>query len=206
MATWADLQIERKVWHLTMVGLMFAIYRSQSLLVSLSCLTAGSVLFIGGDFVRLRDPALNTSAVRAFRWVIRDHERNGPAGTTYLLLGVWIAVLAYSRQVVELTLLFLAVGDPIASFFGVLMGKDPLIGKKTLQGSIAAFVVCTLGAVFYFQWEGLFLDRLLLVAALAGITGALAELVPIGKLDDNLTFPVLSGAGLTALFLLFSSP
>ena len=41
------------------------------------------------------------------------------------------------------------------------------------------------------------------VALLAGLIGAFSELVPIGKLDDNFVFPVLSATLLTGLLKLF---
>jgi dolichol kinase len=47
------------------------------------------------------------------------------------------------------------------------------------------------------------LDRVIVVSLLAGLIGALAELVPIAKLDDNFTLPVMSSLGLYILFYLF---
>jgi dolichol kinase len=38
---------------------------------------------------------------------------------------------------------------------------------------------------------------------LAGLVGAFAELIPIGKLDDNLTLPLMSAVGLSILFYFF---
>ncbi len=38
------------------------------------------------------------------------------------------------------------------------------------------------------------------MSLLAGVAGSLSELVPIGKLDDNLTFPVLSSVLIWILF------
>ena len=46
-------------------------------------------------------------------------------------------------------------------------------------------------------------DRSLVFCILAGLVGALAELIPVFNLDDNLTLPVLSSLGLFILFYLF---
>lgn len=47
------------------------------------------------------------------------------------------------------------------------------------------------------------IDRILIVSILSGLIGAFAELIPIFKLDDNFTFPVVSSIGLWLLFYLF---
>jgi len=46
-------------------------------------------------------------------------------------------------------------------------------------------------------------ERLLMASLIAGLIGAVSELLPIGKLDDNFTFPVVSGTLLWMMFLLF---
>lgn len=100
-------------------------------------------------------------------------------------------------------MLFLCFGDPIASYFGIRFGKDKLVGNKTLQGTMAGFVVCTLVALVYYYYNNIMLDRVLIVAPISGLIGALAELVPVGKMDDNFTFPVISATCLYILFGLF---
>ena len=42
-----------------------------------------------------------------------------------------------------MALLFLALGDPVSSYIGVRYGKNPILGRKTLQGTLAGFVTCT---------------------------------------------------------------
>jgi dolichol kinase len=106
----------------------------------------------------------------------------------------------FDRNIVTLTLLFLAFGDPIASFCGIRFGKDKILGHKTLQGTLGAFVACTTIAGIYYYFNNLMAERLLIVAPLSGLIGAVAELLPIGKLDDNLTFPIV---GSTLLWILF---
>jgi dolichol kinase len=43
----------------------------------------------------------------------------------------------------------------------------------------------------------------MIASLLSGFLGATAELIPIKKLDDNLTLPIVSGLGLTAIFYIF---
>lgn len=113
-------------------------------------------------------------------------------------------LLAFAdRHILILSLLFLAFGDPIASFIGLRYGRDRIMANKTLQGTLAAFFVCMVTAGVYYYLNGIMTERLFIVAPVSGLIGAFAELIPIGKLDDNLTFPVLSALGLSLLFFLY---
>jgi dolichol kinase len=111
--------------------------------------------------------------------------------------------IIFPRPVVSLTLLFLAFADPIASLVGIKYGKDKIFGQKSIQGFIAAFFVCVGITFFYFLFFSSMTGRLIVVSLLAGLVGACSELIPIGKLDDNLTLPVLSAVGLSILFYFF---
>ena len=140
-----------------------------------------------------------------FHIVIRENEVNKLSGNSYLLSGVLMIVLLFPAKVVSLTLLFLAFADPIASCIGIIYGKDKILGQKSLQGFIAAFGVCTLATCGFLYAHSILVDRIIVVSLLAGIIGAFSELIPIGKLDDNLTLPLLSASGLFLLFRLFGA-
>ena len=116
-----------------------------------------------------------------------------------MAVGVLVAALLFPRDVVILSLIFLGLGDPIASIFGIIYGKNK-IGSKSLEGSIAAFIACSLASVIYFVANDFFDHRIFLAVPLSGLWGALAELVDIKYLDDNFTLPVLAGFGLWGLY------
>ena len=97
----------------------------------------------------------------------------------------------------------LAFGDPISSIVGVLYGKDKILGNKSLQGTMAGFAICTIVAGLFYYSKGLMLERIVLVSILSGLIGAISELIPVGKMDDNFSFPILAAAMLYILFLLF---
>jgi dolichol kinase len=199
----SDLHLARKAWHIGMVMGMYLVYHYTSELTSFLCLLTGALLFIPVDFLRQNNLILNQFLVRWFRPIIRDHELHKLAGTTYLITGVFVIFLFFSRNIVELTLLFLAIGDPFASWCGIRFGRDKIFHHKSLQGSLGAFAVCTLLAGVYFYFNGLMVERLLVTSILAGFVAALCEVVPIGRLDDNLTFPLLCSSCLWILFYLF---
>jgi dolichol kinase len=181
---------------------MFAVWNSSPYWLSMTLLVLGWLLFVPLDFLRHRNPDMNRSISNVFRPIMRSTEVNRLAGTTYLITGALVITLLFNRGVVSLSLLFLAFADPIASYVGIKYGKDKLFGHKSVQGFVAAFVVCAI-VCFLFLFYNQIQEHMFLFSLLAGLIGALAELVPFAKLDDNFTMPVLSSIGLTLLFYFF---
>lgn len=199
----SDLHLSRKIWHFLGVMLIAVFYNNLSRASAIQWISFTAFLFILVDILRQQSPRLNHIMLKVFGPLMRESERNNLAGTTYLLLGVFIIISLFPRDIVRLSLYFLAIADPIASYFGVLYGKDKIIGAKSLQGTMAAFAACALICAAYFFIENLMIDRLLIVSVIGGLIGAISELIPIGKLDDNLTIPVSSAIMLWGLFFLF---
>ncbi len=199
----SDIHWARKIWHISGVFLIFLLFQVLPTNFSKFLVVLGAILFISMDILRKNNRNVNTFFIHYFKPVMRQHEINHLAGTTYLFLGVMVLVLFFNPIVVSLSLLFLAFADPFASYFGIRFGRDKIYGDKTIQGFLAAFLICAGLTIVYLIYHDLLLGRVILVAILAGIIGALAELVPIAKLDDNLTIPIVSGLGLSGLFYLF---
>ena len=74
---------------------------------------------------------------------------------------------------------------------------------KSVQGSLAAFIACFVLSLLYFSVINLMRERMFIVCLLGGLIGAFSELLPVGKLDYNFVFPVVSATLLTGLFYLF---
>jgi len=198
-----DVHLARRIWHFAGVLVIFGLYwvlnSKQATIASL----AMSALLIGFDISRLYVPFFNRLFTWMFRPVLRDSERHRLSGLSALMAGTTVLVLTVPKPVGLLALLFLAVADPLASFFGIRYGKDKLIGHKSVQGTLAAFVACFFLALGYFLYMDLMRERLFIVCLLAGLIGAFSELVPIFKLDDNFVFPVVSSFLLLGLFYVF---
>lgn len=201
----SDLHLSRKLWHCVGICTMTAAYNLLGPKASWTALLALSAFFIPLDILRLRRPGLNRATLKIFGPVMRKHESKEISGMTYLYIGCMFLLLFDNTHLVTLSLLFLAFGDPIASFFGIRYGKDRILGRKTLQGTMASFGACTILAAIYYYSNNLMIERILIVAPLSGLIGALSELLPIGKLDDNLTFPVVSSLLLWVLFQVYGA-
>lgn len=200
-----EIHWARKIWHMLGVSTLTLLYAFLPLSWSVGIFALLWLAFVPFDFIRQQNQKLNDFLVHMFRPIMRQSELHKLAGTTFLLTGVLVVSLFFRREIVILTLLFLAFADPIASYFGIRFGKDKIFGHKSLQGSMAAFFVCALIGFIYLYFYGLMFDRLIVISILCGLIGALAELVPVAKLDDNFTLPVLSAIALWILFNLFGT-
>ena len=199
----SDLHITRKLWHFLGVILIAAIYYRVSHSTAIQLMALAAALFTTLDLLRKQLPSLNQILVSIFSPVMREGERHKIAGTTYLLNGVLITMLIFPKSIIILSLLMLGTADPIASFAGIKYGRDKILGYKTLQGSLAAFVVSTVVAATYFFLTNTMTERLMIVSLLSGLVGTFSELIPIGKIDDNFTFPLLCATGLWGIYYLF---
>lgn len=199
----SDVHLARRLWHVGGVLLVTVLYLNVSRNDAIKIASVMTFICVSLDLLRQSLPALNRALTAVFGPFMRQNEKDSVAGTTYLMLGVFIVIYFFPREVVTLSLLFLAFADPLASYVGIRHGRDKIVGSKSFQGSLAAFVVCTILAASYFFLNGLMIERLLIVSLLAGLIGALSELIPIGRIDDNFTFPVLSASLLWVLISLF---
>jgi len=193
----------RKLWHLFGVLTLIVIYHNVSHAMAFQLITFVTGLCIVLDILRRHSLIINQALMSVFHPIMREHERNSLTGTTYLLSGAFIIIFLFPKLIVTLSLLFLAIADPLAGYVGTLYGRDKIVGNKSLQGFVTAFVCCTIIAVVYYLINNLMTDRILIVSIASGLIGAFAELIPIFKLDDNFTFPIISAAGLWVLFYLF---
>lgn len=203
LRTRQDLHLSRKAWHVVTVGAMALIFHNFPHAVSLFLLILVGGIGITVDLLRQKNAKLNAWVLKVIGPLMRDTEAVAIAGTTWLIVGVLAIVLFFPRPIVLLSLLFLAFADPIASLVGILYGKDKIFGRKSLQGTLAGFAVCTFLSLAFFSSLGIMTDRLLLVSLIAGAIGSLAEAIPLAGLDDNFVMPILSAIGLWVLFMIF---
>lgn len=198
----SDLHLARRIYHMIGAGFIAALYYFMPRKEMLILFIGFTILCITVDFVRLKSKKLNDKLLATFGSFIRKSEVNGLTGMTYLTIGVTAIAVIFPKEIVTLSLLMLAVGDPISSIFGILYGKDVLVGKKTLQGTLAGFIACVLVSIIYFTTTGQMQERIILAGLIAGLIGAISELTPVFGLDDNFTFPILSACLLWVQFQL----
>ena len=203
LKTKADLHLARKIWHCSGILLIAYLYTQMNRSEALKLLLGFGSLVVVIDILRLKFKGLNEGVIKVLGPVMRAGEKNSISGSSALMIGAFLIIYFFPRDIVTLSLLFLAAADPVASYFGVKYGKDKLIGPKSLQGTTAAFITCTLIAAVFFYSQNLMAERVLIASLLAGFFGAISELISIGKIDDNLSFPVFNSCFLWIIFYIF---
>ena len=198
-----DVHLARRIWHFCGVMVAFTAFSLLSAEASRIVAICVTLPLVSLDIARLNSEKINQGFLTLFRPFLRDTERHQLAGSTSMLIGISAIIFLFPRDVVLTTMLFVAVADPAASYFGVRFGRDKLIGNKSLQGTMAAFFACFLLALFFYYAKDLMRERLFIVCLLSALIGAISELLPLGRLDDNLIFPVLNATLLTGLFYIF---
>ncbi len=112
-------------------------------------------------------------------------------GTIFYFIGVYIALLLFSKEIAMASIMILALGDSVSHLYGLHYGKikHPLSKTKFLEGTIAGFIAGFIGALIFLPW----LESLL--ASLAAMAVEAIE-IKIGaeQVDDNLIVPVVAGA------------
>jgi len=205
LAKRSDLHILRKLWHIFFGSSCVGIYylMDQKLVFwgyfALGCALAGFTM----DLLRMKIVSLNNLVLKVMGPLMRKSEVHGFSGLPFYALGIGLSILFFQKDIALLSILFLVFADPIASFVGINFGKDKILPNKSLQGSVAAFFVCYLVSIIYIQNFETSDFNIMGFAILAGLVGALSELASAFNIDDNLTIPVLSGAGLSLINYFF---
>lgn len=193
----SDLHITRKLWHIStgLIGLIAYKKFDVTPELTASVLLIFAVAAFLFEFIRLRSEKINKYAMVLMKPVMRESERNSVSGLPFYALGVSLALFFFPERIAVLAVLFLIFADPIASFFGILYGRDKILPNKSLQGTIAAFSVCYIVTIAYgLIYIGPSMN-LLIFAIAAGIIGSVSEMCS-QFIDDNLCIPVVSGLGL----------
>lgn len=160
----------------------------------LSVIISAGVLVIDLIFetLRLLYPSINKIILSLFHGMYREKEKENISTLIWTLSGAFITILLFSdnKNVVTLSLLYLVFGDSIAAIVGVKFGKVKLGSRgKSLEGSIAFFVVAFLCGMLFFRWD---------IALIGALVSTAIEFTPL-PMDDNFVLPIISAGVLTAL-------
>lgn len=106
------------------------------------------------DYLRLTYPSLNRFYVKCLGAFMRETEYAGVNGVVYYLLGAWIVLYFFPKDVAVVSVMLLSWCDTAASTFGRLYGRyTPRIRRgKSFAGSFAAFLVGVATAAWFWGW------------------------------------------------------
>lgn len=198
LKTKKDIHLARKVWHISGVAVLCAIYlyMPYDKLIPVGGFLTVLVFLI--DFCRLKFSSFNNFTQKVFGIFLRKEEKKKLTGLSYMVLGTYLVAVLFPEEVVLTSYLFLGLGDPAASYVGILYGKNK-IGAKSFEGSMASFIVCALVSMVLFSHFELFAHRIFIAVPIAALIGSVSELVQVKYIDDNMSLPMLSGFGVWTL-------
>ena len=202
-----DIQWMRKFWHIGMIVVDCYLY-AKVWTTKQSALLAW--LAIGGpflllDILRTKIRPLNVFIISFFSPLMRKRELCSPSSTTPFLLSSFIVIALFPKPIAIVSMLCLAFGDVAACMIGLRFGKDKIFQKKSLQGSIACFVVCFLIMLAFLIAHQVSSNALVVIALVGGLAATLGELIAVKPLDDNFTIPVVTASILYPMLLLLSN-
>lgn len=189
-------ELRRKSIHL--LGLVFPIlYVFNVFTTRHTAIIAVGVLLaiaLASELLKALLPPFRVMFIRIFSPILRSQEqRGGLTGATYYLIGSFLCILLFDKTLAIVCLCFLTLGDLFAALIGKQWGRIKLFSRKSLEGSLACFIVCTAVA--------LLIGLHPVVAIVGALVATLIELLPTG-VDDNVTIPLISGL---AMHLLISN-
>ncbi|MBI2646319.1 MAG: hypothetical protein HYW85_04720 [Deltaproteobacteria bacterium] len=197
----------RKFWHTGMIVVTCYLYakvfptRQSALLAWL--IIGGPFLLL--DLLRIKIRPLNVLIISLFSPLMRKKELFSPSATTPFLLSSFIVIALFPKPIAIVSMLCLAFGDVAACMIGLRFGKDKLFQNKSLQGSIACFVVCFLLTLAFLIAHRISSNNIAVIALVGGLAATLGELIAVKPLDDNFTIPVVTASLLYPVLLLLSN-
>lgn len=194
-------ELSRQLIHLSVFLFVILAQYVGRWLTSFYLLIIALTLFIYSQYIMREEKKLSRLLHRMekqFRELATGLERKEVirpfTGAIWLFFSAGLAFLLFPLPVASAAVIIVTVGDGFSTLIGRKFGRHRILGRKTLEGSIAMFIF-SLSAVLFVS----------LVPVLAGsLTATLGELVPHHKklrqwekrgwLNDNFLVPVLSGA------------
>ena len=184
-----EFELNRQIFHilLGLVIVILLVYGFLSDEIILGLILIGILLSFLSK--RIKIPIIHNLLQRFER---EKEIRKFPGkGTIFYLIGVYISLLLFPREIAMASIMILALGDSISHLYGLHYGriKHPLSSTKFFEGTIAGFIAGFIGAFVFLPWHEAFF------ASLAAMIAEAVE-IKIGteQVDDNLIVPIVAGA------------
>ncbi|KAJ8066007.1 hypothetical protein OCU04_005101 [Sclerotinia nivalis] len=148
-------EIPRKLLHVSIGFFTIWLYISGVQTNAITPYLMGALIPIATvDYVRHNYPAFNSLYVRLLGAFMRETEYAGWNGVIWYLLGAWIVLRFFPKDIGVMGILLLSWCDTAASTVGRAYGRyTPRIRHgKSLAGSLAAFAVGVITAAVFWGW------------------------------------------------------
>lgn len=193
----SKLEIKRQIIHIllgiTIVVLLNFNFINASILL---------VIFIIGLVLSLSSRKFHIPIIYSFLKIFdrkKDLESLPGKGALFYILGAFLVVLIFPKDIAMASIMVLALGDSVSRIvgpYGYL--KHPFHNEKFFEGVIAGSIAGFLGALIFVPW---------LLALIGALVSMLIEGIDLRikrfKIDDNMLIPVVSAVVMSAISSLF---
>lgn len=194
-----NVQLPRRFFHMmngSIIAMLYLYYMEKGELVTFLGIVA-SIIFIG-EQVRLKYPELSEFFSKINNILYRAEEQFEIASAMPYAASCLLIVFVFPKSIAIITVLFLALGDPLAAIVGIKYGKHKIGKNRSLEGSIAFFIISFLICFFVMKSLHASLAKVLIFSAIGGLIGAVSDFIET-RLDDNITIPLISAPFLAFL-------
>jgi dolichol kinase len=181
-------EVSRKALHLlsTVVPIAYAngVSRAFVLLGLFAALGIAAVV----EVTRVRYVRARTLFDAGVGSLLREHERHGLSGATWLLVALFVSAACFPRDIAIAAMCAVALGDAAAAIVGRALAPASPELRKSFAGSVACFTASAIAArtIAHLAWRE---------AVIVGLLASLAER-PRRPMDDNLRIAVVVGCGI----------
>ena len=199
-----DLHLMRKIWHclpgLALVTNIYNQWLPHYLLVILLGLGFLAVSF--GELLRLNYKQFNRLTIHFSKHIMRREELKNISGVPYYLGSCFLVLLIFNTHIATLSILYLALGDPFASFMGIKYGEGShkFANGKSIIGTLGGITICMIATMVYGTLVGWEVGTIFPMAFFGGLAGGLSETFVIEDINDNLFIPLVSAAALSIVY------
>ena len=140
-------------------------------------------------------------------WFLKHFARNRNfsafpgKGALFFILGAFFALLLFSEDVALASIMIVALGDSVATLFGIQYQgrrKHPFSSHKYLEAALLGGLAGFFGAMLFVNPVYAFIASMI-----AMIIEGIDIKIGFTQVDDNLVIPVVAGLVLTLLKLIF---
>ena len=193
-------EIARKLLHMCSFLIVIFIYLTDK---KTACIVIGTILvilFIGNTILLSSGLRfLNEFKVKYFSFLLRDNEKYGYISSNWFLLGCFLSVLLFSKEIAMLSITVLIFGDAFAALIGMKFGKHKFKNGKSWEGTlgfIGASYLLLAGFYFAIDLTLSFVVAALVVIPITAVSEVYSKQL---KIDDNLLIPLIFGVLMTGL-------
>jgi dolichol kinase len=188
-----DLHVPRRLFHAIgglSIAMIYGFFLSHSMAIHI--LGFFCCIFYIYEQIRINYPEFSAKMHVVNKYFMRAEEQIKESAMVPYLMGILLTLISFPKIVALCAILTLAFADPASAIIGIKFGKKRLYGNKTLEGSLAFFLV---GLLTIFSILLLTMPHsiwvIIAVSSLTAFMVASFECLPI-KIDDNLTIPIFT--------------